>query len=94
MGLTIHKLSQEISKSKEYADSKLSTVSRDIQHDVAEITRLSSTVGALQVKLMSRSPDHTSPAVTASDDVRSQTVQQVASEIKWVLTVHFLACMV
>jgi hypothetical protein len=83
MGVTIDHLSQEISKSKEYTDSKFSTVLRDIQdikqHSTAEISKLSLTVGALQSKLMSRSPDHTSPAVPASDDVRSETVLQVDS---------------
>jgi hypothetical protein len=72
MGLTINKLSQEISKSKEYADSKFGTISRDIQHRAAEVT--SSTVGALQAELMSRSPDRTLPGVPASDDVRSEKV--------------------
>jgi hypothetical protein len=58
-----------------------SAVSRDIQHNVAEISRLGLTLEGMQAKLMSGSPDHVSPFVTVSDDTRPQAVQQVASEI-------------
>jgi hypothetical protein len=55
VGVTIYNLCQEVSKSKEYTDSKFSTVSRDIQdikqHSTAEISKLSSTLGVLQAKL-------------------------------------------
>jgi transcription elongation factor len=51
-GIATDNLSQEISKSKEYTDSKFNTVSRDIQdikqHSTAEIPKLSLRVGALQ----------------------------------------------
>jgi hypothetical protein len=76
MGVTIDNFSQELSNSKEYADTKFSTVSRDIQHSAAEISRLSATLGYLQAKVMSGSTNHTS-AVPARDDVRSEAVQQV-----------------
>ena len=51
MGVTIDSLSQEINKSKKYADSKFSTVLGEIQdikqHSLAEISRLSATFGDL-----------------------------------------------
>jgi hypothetical protein len=49
------------------------------QHSTAEILKVSLSVGALQAKLMSRSPDHTSPAVPGSDDVRSDAGLQINS---------------
>jgi hypothetical protein len=56
VGVTIDNLRQEVSKSIEYTDSKFSTVSRDIQDikrlSTAEISKLSSTSGVLQVKLI------------------------------------------
>jgi hypothetical protein len=50
---------------------------QEIQHSASEISRLSSTVGVLKAKLMPRSPDHTSPAVPASDDIRLDAALQV-----------------
>jgi hypothetical protein len=58
MGVTTDNLNQEINKFQEYTDSKFSTVSRDTQdikqNSTAKISKLSSTVGALRAKLMSR----------------------------------------
>jgi chromosome segregation ATPase len=68
MGVTIENLSYEISKSKEYVDSKFSRVSGDIQDikqdSAAEISRLSATLGDLQSKLVTGTSDCTSSAVT------------------------------
>jgi hypothetical protein len=79
-GVAIDNFSQELSKSKEYTDDRLSVVLKDIkeikQHSIAGIAKLSSTVGTLQAKLMSRSPEHTSSAVPTRDDVRSDTALQ------------------
>jgi hypothetical protein len=78
MGVTIENLSYEISKSKDYVDSKFSTVSGEIQdikqHSAAEISRLSVTLRDLQSKLVTGTSDRTSPAVRV--DVRSEVVQQ------------------
>jgi hypothetical protein len=78
--VTVSNVSQELGKAKEYTDGKLNVVSKEIQemkqYSVAEIAKLSSTVGTLQVKLMSRSSDHTSSAVPTRDDVRSDAVLQ------------------
>ena len=85
MGVTIENLSYEISKSKEYVNSKFSTVSGEIQdikqHSAAEISRLSATLGDLQSKLVTGTSDRTSLAVTGRVDVRSEAVQQVDSAI-------------
>jgi hypothetical protein len=85
VGVTIEYLSHEISKFKEYADSKFSTVSGEIQdikqHSAAEISRLSATLGDLQAKLVTATSDHTPPAVPGRIDVRSEAVQQVDSVI-------------
>jgi hypothetical protein len=68
---------------------------RDIQdikqHSTAEILKLSSTVGALQAILMSRSPDHTSPAVPGSDDVRLDVGLQINSATNAAVLTPFLA---
>ena len=81
MGVTIENLSHEISKSKEYVDSKFSTVSKEIQdikqHSAAEISKLSATLGDLQAKPDAGTSDHPSPAVPVTVDVRSEAVQQV-----------------
>jgi hypothetical protein len=84
VGATIESLSQQISKSKEYVDSKFSTVSGEIQQDIkqhssAEISRLSATLGHLQAKLVTGTSDSTSPAIPVRVDVRSEVVQQVDS---------------
>jgi len=83
MGVTIDNLSHEIGKSKEYADSKFGTVSREIQdtkqHRAAEISRLGATLGDLQAKLVTGTPNRTSPAVPVSADVRLEEVQPVDS---------------
>jgi hypothetical protein len=81
--VTIDSLSQEINKSKEYADSKFSKFVREIQnikqHSAAEISKLSATLGDLQVKLVTGKSDNTSPAVPVSADVRSEAMLQVDS---------------
>jgi len=63
MGVTVENLNREISKSKEYVDSKFSTVSGEIkdikQYSATEIPRLSATLGDLQAKLVSGTSDHT-----------------------------------
>ena len=85
MGVTIDNLSQETNKSKEYADSKFSKVLGEIQdikqHSAAEISRLSTTLRDLQVKLVTRTSDNTSPAVLVSADFRSEAMLQVDSVI-------------
>jgi len=56
VGVTIDNLSQQISKSKKYVESKFSTMSGEIQdfkrHSSDEISRLCATVGDLQAKLV------------------------------------------
>jgi len=85
VGVTIDNLSQQTSKSKEYVDSKCSTISGEIQdfkqHSSAEISRLSAKVGDLQAKLVTGPSDSISPAVPVRVDVRSEVVQQVDSAI-------------
>jgi len=85
VGVTIDNLSQQISKSKEYVDSKCSTILGEIrvfkQHSSAEISRLSATVGDLQAKIVTGTSDNISPAVPVRVDVRSEVVQQVDSAI-------------
>ena len=69
----------QTSKSKEYADSKFSTVSEEIQdiiqHSAGEISRFSAKLGDLQTKLVTGTSDSTSPAVPVRNDVRSEAVQ-------------------
>jgi len=81
MGVTVENLNRQISKSKEYVDSKFSTISGDIQdikqHSSAEISMLGATLAVLQAKLMTGTSDSTSPAVPIRVDVRSEVVQQV-----------------
>jgi hypothetical protein len=85
VGVTIENLSNEISKSKEYSDSKFSIVSGEIQdikqHSAAEISRLRATLGDLQAKLVTGTLDRLSPAVPVRFDIRSEAVQQVDSVI-------------
>ena len=85
VGVTIDNFSQQMSKSKEYVDSKCSTISGEIQdfkqHSSAEISRLSAKVGDLQAKLVTGPSDSISPAVPVRVDVRSEVVQQVDSAI-------------
>jgi len=65
VGVTIENLSHKISKSKAYVDSNFSIVSGEIQdikqHNAAEISRLSATLGDLQYKLVTGTSDRTSP---------------------------------
>jgi len=96
--VTIENLSHEISKTKEYVDSKFSTDSGEIQdikqHNAAEISRLSATLGDLQSKLVTGTSDRTSPAVPVRVDVRSEVVQQVDSVTnKASSTTRFLVCL-
>jgi hypothetical protein len=85
IGIKIENLSHEISKYKEYADSKINRVSGEIQdikqHSATEISRLSATLGDLQAKLVTETSDRTSPAFPVRGDVRSVAVQQVDSVI-------------
>jgi len=78
--VTIENLSHEISKTKEYVDSKFSTDSGEIQdikqHNAAEISRLSATLVDLQSKLVTGTSEHIHLAIPVSADVRSETVQQ------------------
>jgi hypothetical protein len=65
--VTIDNLSQEINKSMGCADSKFSKVVGEIQdikqHKAARISRLSATLGDLQVTLVTWTSDNTTPAV-------------------------------
>jgi hypothetical protein len=58
-----------------------SVVSREIQdikqHSAAEISRLGAKLGDLQAKLVTGTPNRTSPAVPVGADVGSEAVQQV-----------------
>jgi polyhydroxyalkanoate synthesis regulator phasin len=85
VGVIIKNSSHEIGISKEYTDSKFSTVSGEIQdikqHCAGEISRLIATLGDLQAKLVTGTSDRTSPAVPVRVDVRSEAVQQVDSVI-------------
>jgi len=77
MAVQLKVLRLQISKSKEYVDSKFSTISGHIQyikqHSSTEISRLSATLGDLLAKLVLGTLDSTSPAFP----VRSEVVQPV-----------------
>jgi hypothetical protein len=97
VGVTIEKLSHDISKSKEYVANKFKTVSGKIQdikqHSAAEIPRLSATVGDLQAKVVTGISDRTSPTVPVRADVRSEAVQQVDNVINTAGSINVLPSM-